>query len=195
MTATTTRHEEFDAWIGRTRTSEDEITAFPLNALAATLGRPPLGATTGTPVPPLWHWLYFLPILSPDETRHDGHAKGDDFMPPIPLSRRVWAGSRFDWRADNPLRVGDRATRLSRIDSITHKTGKSGELAFVKVVHEFRNAAGVCILNEHVSAFRGAAREPAAAAKPTLAPGESNVAPTSTARSAPAVSLLGADVR
>ncbi len=161
--------DEFDAWIGRTRTTHDEITAFPLNALAATLDREDPGAVAGTPVPPLWHWLYFLAIYRPGQMRRDGHVQGGDFMPPLPLPRRVWAGSKFTWNADNPLRVGDRATRTSRIDSITRKQGRSGELAFVKLVHEFHNANGLSFSNEHLSAFRGEPKGDEAKPGPVMA--------------------------
>jgi 3-methylfumaryl-CoA hydratase len=159
---------DFDSWIGRTRTAHDEISAFPVNALSATLGREDPFAIAGTLVPPLWHWMFFLAIFPPGQMRRDGHPQGGDFMPPIPLPRRVWAGSQFTWNADNPLRVGDRATRISRIDSITRKQGQSGELIFVKLVHEYSNAAGLCFTNDHLSAFRG---EPSgeANAKPALA--------------------------
>ena len=110
-----------------------------MNALAATLGRRG-GRDRGTPVPPLWHWLYFLPLLRPEETRHDGHARGDDFMPPDCAAAPRLGGQHFSWKPGNPLRVGERATRLSRIESITPKAGRSGELVFVKVVHEIHNA-------------------------------------------------------
>jgi 3-methylfumaryl-CoA hydratase len=159
---------DFEGWIGRTRTAKDEITAFPLNALSATLDRDDALAVAGTPVPPLWHWLYFLPVFRPGEMRRDGHVTGGDFMPPIPLPRRVWAGSKFTWNRENPLRVGDRATRVSRIGPITRKEGKSGELVFVTLVHEYHNASGLCFSNHHLSAFRG---EPKSEAKsePALA--------------------------
>jgi 3-methylfumaryl-CoA hydratase len=155
MSAAAKITHDFSPWIGRTRTVQDEITAFPLNAMAGTLGWPPPDAAAGTPLPPLWHWLYFLPILRPDDTRHDGHAKGDEFMPSIPLPRRMWAGSRFIWTAGNPMKVGDRITRSSRIESITPKAGRSGQLVFVKLVHHFRNTEGVCLVNEHQVVFRG----------------------------------------
>jgi hypothetical protein len=45
-------------------------------------------------------------------------------------------------------------TRISRIDSITPKEGKSGELVFVKLIHEFHNDRGLASTNEHLSAFR-----------------------------------------
>ena len=54
-------------YIGRFTVTEDDMTGFPLSALAATLDR----NETGETVPPLWHWLYFLPtapqsVLGPD---------------------------------------------------------------------------------------------------------------------------------
>lgn len=150
--------QELGAWLGRRSTIQDEITAFPVKGLAATLDRDDVPNQPGSPVPQLWHWLYFLPAHRPRELRRDGHAHGGEFMPPIALPRRMWAGSKFIWNIDNPLRVGDKATRISRIDSITPKAGKSGELVFVKVIHEFHNDAGLSFTNEHLSAFRGAAQ-------------------------------------
>jgi len=169
MTSDTLQSKALDPWLGRTSTVQDEITAFPLNALAATLDRDDAPALAGTPVPPLWHWLYFLPTHRPRELRHDGHAHGGEFMPPIALPRRMWAGSTFTWNIDNPLRVGDKATRISRIGSITPKTGRTGELVFVKVIHEFHNDAGLAFTNEHHSAFRGAAKPGSPASDPIAA--------------------------
>jgi 3-methylfumaryl-CoA hydratase len=168
MTDDHQRAGAFDAWIGKTRTLHDEVTAFPVKALAATLDRAGIDAVAGTPVPPLWHWLYFLPAHRPQETRRDGHPKGDEFLPPIPLPRRVWAGSKFTWNTSNPLRIGDQVTRASRIESITPKVGKGGDLVFVKTVHEFQNGAGLSLLNEHQSAYREEAKEGSATSSPVL---------------------------
>src|SRR5689334_6261188 len=159
MSFDTSHMHELAAWVGRTQTVQDEITAFPLNALAGTLDTGDPRAVSGTPLPPLWHWLYFLPVHRPGELRHDGHAHGGEFMPPIALPRRVWAGSKFVWNIDNPMRVGDKVTRHSRIASITPKEGSSGKLVFVRVVHEFHNATGLSLTNEHNSAFREAPKE------------------------------------
>jgi len=169
MKTATPSMEDLTAWLGRTSSVHDEITAFPLNALAATLDRDDPPAVVGTPVPPLWHWLYFLRTHRPARMRRDGHPQGGDFMPPIALPRRVWAGSKFRWSADNPLRVGDKASRISRISAITPKSGSSGELVFVTVDHEFHNAAGLAFTNEHYSAFRGEAKPEKAAASAHIA--------------------------
>ena len=94
-------------WIGKSETVSDIATATPYAALSATLDRAPERPPAGTPLPALWHWLYFLPLHRQSEIGPDGHAKRGGFLPPVPLPRRMWAGSQFEFRA--PLRVGDDA--------------------------------------------------------------------------------------
>ena len=57
------------AWRGRSETRSDAITAAPLAALAATLDRDDPAPVPGSAVPPLWHWLYFLPMRAPERAR------------------------------------------------------------------------------------------------------------------------------
>jgi 3-methylfumaryl-CoA hydratase len=44
---------DLQAWVGRTETLHDDITAAPLRAFSATLDRDDAPSTRGTPVPPL----------------------------------------------------------------------------------------------------------------------------------------------
>ncbi|HSW16172.1 MAG TPA: MaoC family dehydratase N-terminal domain-containing protein, partial [Ramlibacter sp.] len=118
------------AWIGRSETVEDGIYPTPVRALTATLDLPAGGAEPGAALPPLWHWLYFLPMHRQSEIGEDGHAKRGGFLPPVPLPRRMWAGSQFEFRS--PIRVGDRVVRASTIDDVTLKEGRTGKLVFVK---------------------------------------------------------------
>jgi 3-methylfumaryl-CoA hydratase len=127
---------ELKAWIGRSETVHDQIGATPVKALNATLDHPPLEVESGTRLPPLWHWLYFLPLHRQSEIGADGHAKRGRFLPPVPLPRRMWAGSEFEFRS--PVRVGDAVERTSTIDDVTAKEGRTGKLVFVKVRHEVR---------------------------------------------------------
>src|SRR5262249_36257371 len=71
----------------------------------------------GDPLPPLWHWLYFLEAAPMSKVGADGHAERGDFLPPVSLPRRMWAGSRFAFEGE-PLCVGDTIHRLSRIKSV-----------------------------------------------------------------------------
>jgi len=162
---------EWDDWIGRTQTAHDVVTATPYAALAATLNRPCARPAAGTPLPPLWHWLYFLPLAPQAALGPDGHPKRGGFLPPIPLPRRMWAGSEFEFHA--PIVVGDALARTSTIERITRKHGRSGGLVFVRVRHEIlRERDGAPAITEfHDIVYRAAAApgEPPAPAQPAPA--------------------------
>jgi len=145
-------------WVGKTETLSDDVTAVPVRALSATLDLPAPNIPPGTALPPLWHWLYFLPLHRHSELGADGHARLGGFLPPVPLPRRMWAGGRLRWIQDNPLGVGDAVRRVSRIASVTHKAGRTGDLMFVLVRHEIHNTKGLAITEEHDIVYRAAAR-------------------------------------
>ena len=148
--------DNLTAWIGRSETRSDLIGATPALALNATLDHPETGFVSGTPLLPLWHWLYFLPLHRQSEIGADGHAKRGGFLPPVPLPRRMWAGSQFEFRA--PVRVGDAVERTSTIADVSSKEGRTGKLVFVKVRHEVRcnGAADPAIVEFHDIVYREA---------------------------------------
>ena len=160
----------FDEWVGRSERVDDLVTAAPYAALAATLDRDGALPAAGTPIPAPWHWLYFLPRTRRSDVGADGHALRGGFLPPVPLPRRMWAGSDLTFRA--PLRVGDAVTRVSTIDSIEQKAGRSGMLVFVKVRHEIsRTADGAPAITEfHDIVYRDVPRPEAASAAPPRPP-------------------------
>jgi 3-methylfumaryl-CoA hydratase len=143
-------------WVGRSESVADVANATPCAALAATLDRPAERPPAGTPLPALWHWLYFLPLHRQSEIGPDGHAKRGGFLPPVPLPRRMWAGSQLAFH--RPLRIGDALTRVSTIEGVTEKTGRTGSLVFVKVRHEIRRAgeADVALTEFHDIVYREA---------------------------------------
>jgi 3-methylfumaryl-CoA hydratase len=143
---------DLQQWVGRSETRTDTIDARPVALLSATLDRDDPPPCVGDALPPLWHWLYFLPVYRVSEAGPDGHEKRGGFLPPVPLPRRMWAGSRLDWT--RPLRIGETVTRVSRIASITSKRGSSGELVFVVVRHELSNAEGFALAEEHDIVYR-----------------------------------------
>ena len=157
------------SWSGRTETLLDDITAAPVRALSATLDRADPAPVAGTVLPPLWHWLYFLPHHRQSEIGPDGHAQRGGFLPPVPLPRRMWAGGRLQWELSNPLKVGDVVRRISRIASVTHKAGRTGDLLFVLVQHEVRNAQGLALTEEHDIVYRAAAQPGDPVPSPTAA--------------------------
>ena len=172
---------DLKSWIGRQETVRDTIGATPVVALNATLDHPPIEADTGMALPPLWHWLYFLPMHRQSEIGPDGHARRGGFLPPVPLPRRMWAGSRFEFRA--PIRIGDRVLRTSTIDDVTAKDGRTGPLVFVKVRHELRcnDAAEPALVEFHDIVYREAKKptdvEPPPQKAPEGAPWQREIVP------------------
>jgi 3-methylfumaryl-CoA hydratase len=168
--ATASGHADLRQWIGRTEQLTDIITATPYAALAATLDRPAARPAAGTPLPPLWHWLYFLPVYRQSDIGPDGHAERGGFLPPVALPRRMWAGSQFEF--SRPLCVGDAIWRRSTIVDVTEKRGRSGPLVFVKVRHEIHrdDEPLPALIEFHDLVYRDAPTAGAAAPSPTLAP-------------------------
>ena len=156
-------------WIGRSETVHDIATATPYAALSATLDQPDIQRPApGTPLPSLWHWLYFLPIHAQADIGPDGHAKRGGFMPPVPLPRRMWAGSDFAFH--EPLQIGDALARTSTIVDVKEKSGRTGSLIFVKVRHEIRRNDNASVaLTEHHNIVYRAAPEPGDVAPPPQA--------------------------
>jgi 3-methylfumaryl-CoA hydratase len=166
----TTETANLAAWIGRSETVHDTAYPTPVIALTATLDHPATAAEAGSALPPLWHWLYFLPMHRQSDIGADGHAKRGGFLPPVPLPRRMWAGSQFEFRT--PIKVGDRMARTSTIDDVTTKEGRTGKLVFVKVRHEVRcnGAAEPALVEFHDIVYREAQRPDDVAPPPQKAP-------------------------
>ena len=154
--------DDYSAWVGRSETRQDIATAAPLRGLAALLdhdGAPPI-------VPPLGHWLYFLPDARQSAIGDDGHPRRDEkgLLPPVPLPRRMWAGSRIEFLS--PIAVGAALTRVTTIDAIKPKRGASGDLLFVTLRHDIAADGVAAIREEQDIVFRepaGTAAAPAPA--------------------------------
>ncbi|RYX94986.1 MAG: acyl-CoA dehydrogenase [Comamonadaceae bacterium] len=146
----TVNAEELKAWIGRSQTEHDLIAPAPLRMLRATLDQPADAASTD--VPTLWHWLYFLPSAQQSQLGEDGHPKRGGFLPPVPLPRRMWAGGQLEFY--DALQIGDAASRTSTIDDVTVKSGRTGDLCFVKVRHELSSPRGLALREFHDIVYR-----------------------------------------
>ena len=162
--------DHLKSWIGKTRSEVDFAAPFPVRALIATLDESDAEPKAGDPLPPLWHWLYFLEIARQSKIGADGHAERGDFLPPVPLLRRMWAGSRFAFEGE-PLRIGDTIERCSTIKSVEPKSGSSGSMVFVTVQHSISGPRGLSLVEDHDIVYREAPKpgEQARPAKPAPA--------------------------
>ncbi len=143
---------ELESWIGNERMDEDVLTLAPARGMSALLDRPPEALGPGSPLPLAWHWLYFKPTTRRSTLGPDGHERRGDFLPPIPLPRRMWAGGRL--RFLRTLRLGEPVQRTSTIATVRSKEGRSGPLVFVTVRHEITNEAGVAIEEDQDLVYR-----------------------------------------
>jgi 3-methylfumaryl-CoA hydratase len=159
---------DLQGWVGRTESTEDDLSLAHARGLVALLDRDPRALAAGTPLPECWHWIYFRPATPQSELGRDGHAKRGGFLPPIELPRRMWVGGRIRFLA--PLAIGRPAERRSTILSISAKAGRSGELVFVTVRHEIGAAGEIAIEEEQDLVYRAAPPPGAAAPKPEPAP-------------------------
>ncbi len=157
------------AWVGRRTSAEDIAAVPPVAALAATLDRTDPPPKAGDRLPPLWHWLYFLEAKAASELGPDGHPRRGGFLPPVPLPRRMWAGSRLSFL--RPIPLGEPIRRDSEILKVEAKEGRSGPLVFVTVRHQVIAAGEAAIEEEHDIVYRGSPKsgDPVPAAKPAPA--------------------------
>jgi 3-methylfumaryl-CoA hydratase len=157
-------------WVGKVRVDEDVIAARHAGLMAATVDHPdPEAICDGQPLPPLWHWIYFLEGRPPAELGRDGHPARGGFLPPVPLANRMWAGGRVVFLA--PVPIGARVRKTSRILAVDHKAGRSGDLVFVTVVHELSMMSGEPLLREeHDIVYKEASPPPAEDDRPAPFP-------------------------
>lgn len=148
---------QWDAWIGRTQQQSDALTPALLRRFRATID----SGETGEVAPQGIHWCLCLPETATDELGPDGHPKRGDFMPPVPLPRRMWASSNVRFHV--PLISGTAISRRSTISDIAEKQGASGLLVFVTIDHETW-AEGVLAISERQSVVY---RDSPTAAAPT----------------------------
>jgi 3-methylfumaryl-CoA hydratase len=164
--------EDFRDWIGRTETTIDPMGTVPAQSAQAMLDEPGPALDAGDPLPPLWHWFYFLPRAPQAALDTDGHPQRGGFLPPIPYPRRMFAGARLQWH--RPLLIGTPAERQASISDVVLKSGKSGSLAFVTVGLRFIQNGTLCIEEQQDIVYRepsGPVSAPVAALWPTLPAG------------------------
>ncbi len=112
-------------------TSVSTLDAGPVAALGALLDSGAPVPAAGDVLPPLWHWVALPRWPSSSIIGVDGHPRRGDFLPPVDLPRRMFAGGEVTFHGD--LRVGAEIVRESEVVSVEEKEGRSGPLAIVTV--------------------------------------------------------------
>jgi len=145
--------QDFTPWVGKRQTVSDIISPVQVRQMAATLNDAArMQQPDCAPLPAGWHWLYFNPLEIQSRLGPDGHPARGDFLPPVALERRMWAGSRLAWQ--RPFEVGMTVEKASEILKVSHKTGRSGDMVFVTLAHRYSDARGLILEEEHDIVYR-----------------------------------------
>jgi 3-methylfumaryl-CoA hydratase len=161
--------EKLKEWIGQKESDIDYVTVPAVHRLAATLDRDDPMPKLGDPLPVGWHQILFPRVVRHSQIGADGHPQRGDFLPPVPLPRRMFAGKRTTFHAD--LLVGDAVRRDSVIQDVVVKHGRTGTMVFVTVKTEVTGPRGLAITEEHDYVYREASAPGAAPQPPQPAPG------------------------
>ncbi|GAA4641611.1 MaoC family dehydratase N-terminal domain-containing protein [Pontixanthobacter gangjinensis] len=132
--------------------AEDFLTASLLARYEATIGGTTGASDCGGYTPHGIHWCLAPPTTPTEDLRGDGHPKASAILPPVDLPRRMWASSEVEFHA--PLQPGDAVRRVSQVAGLERKSGSSGELVFVRVLHETSANQTLCVREVQTLVYR-----------------------------------------
>jgi 3-methylfumaryl-CoA hydratase len=143
--------EKLKDWIGNSETIEDRASQHPVHGYAALMDEEQI-PEEGDPIGPMGHWFYFKPRVPASQIGPDGHPRRGDFMPPVPLPRRMFGGARTTYH--KPLLIGEKMKRVATITDVTIKDGRTGTLVFCTVTAEISGENGLAVTEEQDIVYR-----------------------------------------
>ena len=160
---------EWNGWIGREQRAAGSLDPGLARRWSATFDREP---PADGQLPQGIHFALCTPQTRTEALGEDGHPLRDEtsagFLPPVPLPRRMWAGSQIGFHA--PITVGAQIERTSRVASITEKSGGSGSLVFVEIDHETCANGVLAVAERQTLVYREAAPVDGPLAPPEAGP-------------------------
>jgi 3-methylfumaryl-CoA hydratase len=124
---------------------ESNLDPWPVQALEATLELP-AGSGNHSELPPLWHWLYFLPTASRSAIGPDGHMVNQEWVDSSLRRRRLFAAARTEFI--RPLAIGRRAWMTERVLQRLDKQGRSGPFQILTVEYQYFQDDVLCVREE-----------------------------------------------
>ena len=161
-----------DRLLAEREVRQDCVSGTASAALHGLLDAPGDPPRPGEALPPLWHWLAFLPDQAQRFLGADGHPMVGSFIPEERPPRRMFAGGRIAFAGD--LVVGRTIKRSSRATSVTSKEGKTGSLLFVEVTHDLRTEGGGVVTDTQDIVYRQADTAPSPSSEQLPAPSPSS---------------------
>ncbi len=115
-------------------------------------------------MPPFAHWLNGNVHAPQSALGEDGHPAKGSFLPDMSFPRRMWASSRVSLLQD--YSVGQALDHRESIIAVEAKSGRSGEMIFVELLHEYLFEGCLILREEQDIVYRAAAGAPTPRAKP-----------------------------
>ena len=143
---------ELKSWIGNDEIAFDEVSQSLEARFRATLDEDPGNPQKGEIASSGLHWALAPAVVKASFLGKDSHPKKGEFLPPVPLPRRMWAGCRTHFL--KPLKIGDLVKKRSSVVDINLKDGKSGLLCFVTANYEFFVDDQLMIKEDHDLVYR-----------------------------------------
>ena len=134
-----------------TQTLKDQVDPARAAALATALALPDIPGDRDA-LPPFFHQVYFWQVEPAQNLGRDGHPKRGGLIPDLGLPRRMWAGGRLEFLA--PLRSGIEAEKVTKVEKVVEKVGRTGPLAFVTLRHEVSQQGQVVVREWQDLVFR-----------------------------------------
>jgi 3-methylfumaryl-CoA hydratase len=124
---------------------KSHLDPWPAQALEATLE---LGeaAEQLTELPPLWHWLYFLPTAPRSAIGRDGHIINQEWADATLRRRRLFAAARTEFL--HPLRIGVPAHMTERVIGQRDTHGKHGPFHILTAEYQYFQGDQLCVREE-----------------------------------------------
>jgi hydroxyacyl-ACP dehydratase HTD2-like protein with hotdog domain len=136
--------------LGLAEQSTSVLPAEDIHKLAATLD---VSIGPKEPLPLLWHWAFFNPIVSTDRLGPDGHPRRESaLLKDYP--RRMWVGGEVT--STGSLYPDTATVRRTRLVKHAEKRGSSGNLLIVTLEHAVEQSANIVLVERQDVIFREA---------------------------------------
>lgn len=142
------------SWIGRSRVVEDDISLAAVRRIAGMLDQDPDSYRRGSALPAHWFGMFFADVARQSAIGPDGHPRKGEFLPPIPLPRRMGAGRRA--RLHGVLHVGDDATKVIEVAGIEPKQARTGLIVVLTMRQTIKARGKVIAVDEFDAVYREA---------------------------------------
>lgn len=156
--------ERLRSWIGREESASDTISPDLVRRFNAAFDIKCAVPSLGDAAPLLINYCLAPPAIATSLLAEDGHPEKGGFLPPVPLPRRMWAGSSL--ALSGGLRVGSLVERVSRIADVAVKEGRTGTLCFVTVEHKSSVSGTVLVEETQTIVYREASTAQEASNQP-----------------------------